>query len=237
MFRREPHRALEPVLAALDGAALERFEVALGGATRIALQFGEVRVSRDIDLLCSSAKGWAALRTAVAEQGYRALFSDPSAMGLPRPPTADQYGVRFAVVSADTSVKVEIIREARFALGDAVRTPFCALPCLSIGDVFTEKVLANADRGADPSQFDRDVLDLAVLRVACGPIPTESYATAERAYGPSARTALIRSVDVLRRDPHRLARAMRALRVDDEALVERGLAMLVSDLGLPPVEP
>jgi hypothetical protein len=34
MFRRELHRPLEPVLAALDGAALARFEVALGGATR-----------------------------------------------------------------------------------------------------------------------------------------------------------------------------------------------------------
>lgn len=232
MFRREAHRAIASILDAFDVSALERFEIALGGATRIALAFGEVRVSHDIDLRCSSAAGWAALRTAVAERGYAALFTRPASLVLPQPPTTDQYGVRFAAGTAVATVKVEIIREARIELQPPVREPFCALPCLSMRDVYTEKLLANADRGADPSQLDRDLLDLAVLRARHGPIPAESFAAAERAYGPSARAALVRAVDALVRDAERRARDVRGLRVDDESPIDAGLVLLQADLGL-----
>ena len=62
MFRRETYRALEPILSAFDAEALAGFQIAFGGATRIALGFGEVRISNDIDLLCSDGASWAALR-------------------------------------------------------------------------------------------------------------------------------------------------------------------------------
>ena len=233
MFRRDAYRAIAPILDAFDVDALERFKVALGGATRIALAFGEVRVSHDVDLLCSDVAGWAALRTAVSERGYRALFRDPSGLPLPRPPTTDQYGVRFAF----GGVKVEIIREARIELRAPVHESFCALPCLAIEDVYAEKLLANADRGADPSQLDRDLIDLAVLRAKHGVIPDAAFASAERAYGPSARAALVRSLALLRRDDARLSKDLRGLSVDDDAVVRAGLAELASDLAIPAASP
>lgn len=55
MFRREPYARLAPILTTLDGDLFEAHGVALGGATRIALTHGEVRISTDLDFLCSSA--------------------------------------------------------------------------------------------------------------------------------------------------------------------------------------
>jgi hypothetical protein len=232
MFRREAHQRLAPVLAAFDVQALESYRVALGGATRIALAFGEVRVSRDVDLLCSDAAGWARLRTAVSERGYAALFEHPETLVLPRLPTTDQYGVRFVVGPPEAAVKVELIREARIELAPSVREPFCALPCLALDDVFTEKLLANADRGDDPSQLDRDLIDLALLRSKLGPVPSASFDAAQRAYGPSARAALTRVLATVHRDPERLARDLRGLAVDDVDVIRAGLASLATDLGL-----
>jgi len=50
MLRREPDRALQPVVA-LDAAVLDDLEIALGGATRIALAFGEARILGGRDTL------------------------------------------------------------------------------------------------------------------------------------------------------------------------------------------
>jgi hypothetical protein len=55
VFRREPYARLAPILTTLDGDLFEAHGVALGGATRIALTHGEVRISTDLDFLCSSA--------------------------------------------------------------------------------------------------------------------------------------------------------------------------------------
>ncbi len=233
MFRRDTHRAMQSVLEAFDVGALEDYRVALGGATRIALAFGEPRESRDLDFLGSDAGGWTRLRTAVSARGYSALFRDPSALALPREPSADQYGIRFPVVALGMTLKVEIIREARIELLPAVHVSFCTVPCLAIEDCYTEKLLANADRGADPSQLDRDVVDLAILRSKHGPIPTAALEAATKAYGPSVRDALSRSVQRFRGDAARRARDVRGLRVDDEPMILSGIELLAADLALP----
>lgn len=237
MFRREAYRVMAPVLDALDPAVLERHRFALGGATRIALAHGEVRISRDLDFLGSDTAGYAALRVEVRDRGCAALFRDTTRFELPREASIDQYGIRFPARVGTTTIKIELVHEGRVHLGPSVRESFCALPCLSPVDVWTEKLLALSDRGGDPSQLDRDLVDLGVLRVDDGAMPPEALAAAGGAYGAAAMGDLVKCVQRFRADGGRRARAFAGLSVDDPARVLAGVEALASDLSLPPPSP
>lgn len=232
MFRRELYGRLTPILAAIDGEVMEAHGFALGGATRIALAHGEVRISLDLDFLGSNAAGFATLRARVRDRGVESIVRKGMALEVPREPSIDQYGIRFPVrVGADV-VKVEIVREARVELQASVRESFCALPLLSIEDCIVEKLLANSDRGADSTQFDRDILDLSILREAHGPISDQAWARAAAAYGEHARADVVKSLGRVLRDTDRRERDFRALRVDDADRVMLGLTQLATDLGV-----
>lgn len=232
MFRREPYVAMEPILLALDAALLEAHGFALGGATRIALTHGEVRISTDLDFLCSDPRGYAELRRAVRDRGHHALLADGATLDVPREPTVDQYGIRFPVRVGERLVKVELIREARVSLGPAIHDGACPLPLLAIPDCFVEKLLACSDRGDDATQFDRDLIDLAILREAHGPIPEDAWARATAAYSTAVRSDLERSLQRFVDDPGRRARDLAALRVDAPDRVARGIELLAGDLGV-----
>lgn len=232
MFRREAYERLRPILAAIDDAVLERHGFALGGATRIALAHGEVRISLDLDFLGSNVAGFAALRATVRDHGVESLLRPGAALDVPREPSVDQYGVRFPVRIGTDVVKVELVREARVDLGLPVRESFCALPLLSIEDCIVEKILANSDRSADPTQFDRDIIDLAILRESHGPVPERAWARAAGAYGESARSDVVKSLVRTLTNSERLERDFRALRVDAPGRVALGLRALASDLGV-----
>lgn len=231
MFRRELYARLEPILAAVDGGVIEAHGFALGGATRIALAHGEVRISLDLDFLGSNAAGFAALRGLVRDRGVASILRPGMTLDVPREPSIDQYGVRFPVRIGTDVVKVEIVREARVELQPPVRETFCALPLLSIEDCIVEKILANSDRGADATQFDRDILDLSILREAHGPISDRAWARAAMAYGEHARADVVKSLQRVLRDTDRRERDFRALRVDDADRVMQGLMLLAGDLG------
>ena len=71
MFRREIHRAMEKGLAEMDVATLDAHGFALGRATGIALAWGEVRESADLDFIGSDARGWIPAEAwASAERAY-----------------------------------------------------------------------------------------------------------------------------------------------------------------------
>lgn len=232
MFRREPYARMRPVLSSFDSDLLRATGFLFGGATRIALAWGETRISRDLDFLCSDAAGYARLRGAVREHGAAVLFRSQGGFTLPREPTIDQYGIRFPVVSGGASIKVELVREARIVFGPPDALPEQSIPCLAVDDVYAEKLLALSDRGADPSQFDRDLIDLAILRVKVGPVPLAARRAAIAAYGPSIETDLRRALSRLSTDDARLARAAEALQVDDVELVSRGLTTLAKEEGI-----
>jgi hypothetical protein len=122
-----------------------------GGGTLIALDFGEFRQSNDIDFLCSlSSSGYRYLRSLIFEKGYTALFQNTNSIKIGRG-TTDQYGIRLLVEVEGIPIKTEIIAEARFAL-DPPRYPvWSPVPCLSLDDCFTSKLLSNADRFMDDS--------------------------------------------------------------------------------------
>ena len=232
MFRRELYRAMAQVLDALDVDALERTSFRFGGGTCLALGHGEYRLSRGLDFVCSSPQGYAELRSSVRERGYDALFpaAARATFGFPREIRVDQYGLRFPVVVGGTSIRVEMIREARITLGPAERASWTPVPVLSIADAFTEKLLANSDRWADPDDLARDLVDLAVLRVAHGPIPESAWAAAETAYRLGPRQDLRKAAERFLGDPAYQQRCFTGLEVERADDILLGARTLLADL-------
>jgi hypothetical protein len=232
MFRRELYRAMATVLDALDADALARTSFRFGGGTCLALGHGEYRLSRDLDFVCSDAGGYANLRLAVRERGYDALFrtSGRSGLGFPREIRADQYGLRFPVIVGGASIRVELIREARIALGPAERADWTPVPVLSVTDAFAEKLLANSDRGADRDELARDLVDLAVLRVSHGPIPEVAWSAVEAAYRSGPVQDLRKAAERFLADPDYQRRCFTGLDVENPDDVVRGVRALLSDL-------
>lgn len=236
MFRRELHRAMAQVLDAFDEEVLERTSFRFAGGTRIALEHGEFRVSRDLDFICSDAEGYADLRALVRERGYDALLhgSKRATFGLPREIRADQYGLRFPVVVAGATIRVELIREARIVLGAAEHASWTRVPLLSIPDLFAEKLLANSDRGLDHDGLARDLVDLAVLRRAHGPVPDAVWVAVERAYRAGPRKDLRTVAEHFLADPAYQQRCLGGLGVEgDPELVVEGVGALLADLDVP----
>lgn len=214
-FERESHRRIQRVLAALDAGALARFSCWFGGGTRIAMDLGEYRESRDIAFLCSDASAYADLRVAVGREGYGALCPASGDVKLPREIRADQYGVRFPAVVDGQTIRVELVREARIELSQLVQLPWTHVAGLSIDDCYAEKLLANCDRWADTDSLGRDLIDLAALRRAHGPIPDKAWRAAESAYKTAPRDALRKAALAYLGDAKRRERCARGLAVSE----------------------
>jgi hypothetical protein len=232
MFRRELYRSMAQVLDALDADVLARTSFRFGGGTCLALGHGEYRLSRDLDFVCSDPGGYAELRDAVRERGYDALFPAPgrTALGFPREVRTDQYGLRFPVMVGSTSIRVEMIREARLTLGPAEQASWTPVPVLSVTDAFAEKLLANSDRWADRDDLARDLVDLAVLRISHGPIPEVAWAAAERAYRSAPRQDLRKAAERFLAEPEYQRRCFAGLDVEGTGDVLRGVRALLGDL-------
>lgn len=177
MFRREQHRKVAEILAALNDSLLIRCKFLFGGGTRIALELTEYRESHGIDFLCSDAEGYAEMRSEISSRGYDSLFRPAARQGfdLPREMRIDHYGIRFPILADGKMIRVELIREARIELDPGVRPAWSPVDCLSLADCYAEKLLANSDRWADRQALSRDLIDLSALRSKVGPIPEEAW--------------------------------------------------------------
>ncbi len=174
------HQLIYHVLENLNCEFLSDCRTYFGGGTLISLDLGEYRTSNDVDFICSLGSDYRKLRNAISDRNPRILLKDNSELAIERL-TADQYGMRMAIVVDEIPIKTEIIAEARFEL-DLPRQPsWSPVECLSITDCFTSKLLANADRHADPSVHSRDLINLAFLRNS-QPIPPLAIEKAEAAY-------------------------------------------------------
>ena len=151
-----------------------------------------------LPFICSLGSDYRKLRNTISERNPRILLKDNSELKIERF-TADQYGIRMAIVIDLIPIKTEIIAEARFEL-DLPRQPsWSPVECLSITDCFTSKLLANAVREASPTEnryadrsvHSRDLIDLAFLRNSQS-IPPLAIEKAEAAYRvmPSLNAAL-----------------------------------------------
>jgi hypothetical protein len=214
LFERPHHRDVALVLQSLDAAALSQRHCYFGGGTAMALRYGEYRESRDIDFLVSDLAGYRDLRQMLGNVGgFLPIAREGIAIELARDVRADQYGIRTHVRSGESTIKFEIVLEARIELaapGDADRV--CGIQTLALVDLAAEKLLANADRWADVSVYSRDLIDLAMMR-ADRRILEAACVKAEGAYGESVRRSLSQAVDGLE-TRGRLEACMTALSID-----------------------
>lgn len=119
-------------------------------------------------------------------------------------------------------IKLEIGAENRIPL-EGERTPGIPVATLTPACLFAEKLLANADRWTAPETYSRDIIDLAYMTGAWGPIPRIALEQARRAYGESIDTALGKAI-AHARDPAHLARCCSAMSMDPDrtrAAIER----------------
>ena len=159
-FRREHHRLIAAILKSCDADFLSDAGCYFGGGTQIAMQLVEYRESRDIDFLCGDQAGVRKIRETVTQQSLGKILRKK--IPLAREVRADRYGVRTFFAAHDTTIKFEIVFEARIALSGAMSREF-GVPVLDLKHAVAEKLLANTDRGLDESTRSRDLIDLAFL--------------------------------------------------------------------------
>lgn len=224
-FKRPSHNAVLEALRSLDAAFLERNAIYFGGGTRIVLELGEYRESRDVDFLCASVEGYRALRETIGDSSLGKVVHG-SALNLTREVRADQYGVRTWVSIAGLTIKFEIVREARIELAGA-KVASLPVACLDYAHAFAEKFLANADRGLDASTLSRDAIDLAFM-VEAWPMTaaSEGAALARQAYGKLVDEKLLGVVGKLRSDRRYRATCIDGLAIEDTKMVTKGLEAL-----------
>ena len=222
-FRRPWHRLVRQVLESLNGDLLARARCWFGGGTRVAMELGEYRESVDVDFLCEDRDGYRILRGTVTDSSLGDIVSRP--VVLVRDVRSDMYGIRTFLRVDEQPVKFEIISEGRIPLTGEARPPF-PVEVLARSSCFAEKLLANADRGRDPSTNARDLIDLAFMAVHW---PEEDLrtgmATAQSAYGGVVRReldAVLSSLD----DAGYRRRCLDALSVSDTGAFSQGLRAL-----------
>jgi hypothetical protein len=216
MFERPHHQRIAHVLSALDGSALAQNACWFGGGTCIAMKYGEYHESVDIDFLVSDAAGYRELRQWLTGLDGLAPITRQGAMPLEllREVRADQYGIRTQVGMDGHAIKFEIVREARITLqAPGPQDQICGISTLSVLDLATRKLLANADRQADDGVFSRDVIDLAMMNLKL-PQLREALEKASEAYGTAIAKDLAKAIDRIQNRQGWLERCMQAMAID-----------------------
>ena len=222
-FTRPWHRLVWQVLESLNRDLLARARCWFGGGTRVAMELGEFRESVDVDFLCEDREGYRILRGAVTQSSLGDIFSGK--FDLMRNVRADMYGIRTFLRVDGQPVKFEVVFEGRIPLAGETRSPF-PVEVLGHPSCFAEKLLANADRGRDPSTNARDVIDLAFMAANWSEDDQRiGTATAQCAYGDVVRRELDAVVSSLNDADYR-RRCLDALSVSDTGTFARGLRAL-----------
>ncbi len=213
MFERPHHQRIAQVLFALNGDLLRNHHCLFGGGTAIALRYGEYRESVDIDFLVSDLSSYRSLRQQMTgADGINAIVATGAhVLHQIRDMRMDQYGIRTQIEVDGQPIKFEIVLEARIQLAEPARDDvICGIATLSVLDAVASKLLANADRWADESVFNRDLIDLAMMRV---PLPLLRLALlkSEVAYGGSIRESLSSAINKVQSKPNWLERCMQVM--------------------------
>ena len=223
-FKRALHQDVVAALSLLDAPFLATGRCYFGGGTRIVLDLGEYRESRDIDFLCADVAGYRRMRETITASSLGAIAKPK--LALARDVRGDQYGIRTVVQAGAQRLKFEIVREARIAL-EGVRVARIPVACLSRRHCFAEKFLANADRGMDASTLSRDAVDLAFMLEGWGTEEAVAGAAlAREAYGKTIDLELARVVTRLRSDKSYRARVVEGLAIADTKTLSAGLEAL-----------
>lgn len=228
MFKREIHQKILTVLNHLNVDFLRECRAYFGGGTLISMEHGEYRLSQDIDFMCPMDGGYSLLRRKVAEAGYDAIFANRERIFLPNDIQANQYGIRFPVIVDRTTIKFEMVCEGRIQFGEPNYPNWSPVPCLNRIDSIAEKLLANADRWPSDRVNSRDLIDLAIQRLA-DPMPQEAIDKAEAAY--QVMEPLNRAIQYFQDRPTYREKCYDILSIAEPDLVINGIDLLAQDLG------
>ena len=227
-FKRPAHRQVLAALQQLNSEFLEQCEIFFGGGTRIVLELGEYRESRDLDFLCSSQAGYRLLRESVSEKSLGQVAKQT--LALSRDIRADLYGVRTWLALPALKLKLEILREARIPLA-GIRVARLPVACLDRPHAFAEKFLANADRGMDASTLSRDAIDLAFMVEGWTIADAEAgFEIARSAYGSDIDRKLANVTAKLRTDRKYRSQCVDGMAITDTRTLSRGLEVLARGL-------
>ena len=213
MFERPHHRRIARVLSALNADLLREANCLFGGGTAMALRFGEYRESVDMDFLVSNLESYRLLRQRLTgDEGFSGLLRpDGERFRLAREIRADQYGIRTALLLDESLIKFEIVLEARIQIEAATgKDKVCGISTLTLLDMATSKLLANADRWSDDGVFSRDVIDLAMMSPTL-PLLRKAVQKAQGAYGPAVTRDLERAIERLQHRQDWLERCMQVM--------------------------
>ncbi len=236
MFKREIHQKILTILSHLNVEFLEECHAYFGGGTLVSMQHGEYRLSQDIDFMCPMDGGYNLLRRKVAEGGYDVIFASRdslldsfgSRIILPNDIQSNQYGIRFPVIVGGTTIKFEMVCEGRIQFGEPNYPNWSPVPCLNQIDIIAEKLLANADRWPSDRVNSRDLIDLAIQRLAT-PIPQKAIDKAEAAY--QVMEPLIRAIQYFQDRPDYREKCYDILSIAEPNQVINGIDLLAQDLG------
>ena len=110
------------------------------------------------------------------------------------------------------NIKFEIVREARIELAaPGPDDTVCRIATLSPLDMAASKLLANADRWNDDGAFNRDLIDLAMMRPN-RELLERAVSKAQRAYGDAILQDLAKAIDRVETRSGWLERCMQAMR-------------------------
>lgn len=233
IFEHPWHNQIITILRSVRSEFLCSCQTYFGGGTLLALDYGEYRLSRDIDFLCPNGRDYSRLRTAIYEQGYGAIFTEVTAFALVQEPRTDQYGVRFPILINGQTIKFEIISEGRISFDSPSFPEWSPVACLSIGDRITEKLLANSDRWADASTNAKDLIDLAILKTLIT-FPDTAIEKAEAVYPVIA--PLQRAIQNFQNKPDYRLRCYERLSIKYPPQVINGLDRLALEFNLDATE-
>lgn len=216
MFERPHHQRIEQVLRVLDAVLLREHACWFGGGTAIALMHGEYRESVDIDFLVSDIAHYRGLRQLLTGvDGLNSIVrSAADSLAQAREVRADQYGIRTTLQVDSKPIKFEIVLEGRISLdapspGDEV----CGIATLSPLDMAASKLLANSDRWGEDGVFNRDLIDLAMMKPPLA-LLRQAVAKAEGAYGKSVLSDLAKAVQRVKTRHDWLERCMQVMAVN-----------------------
>lgn len=230
-FARSHHRLIATALGCLDPEVLRQHRCLFAGGTSMSLRFGEYRESVDIDFVVSDVEAYRLLREMCRRDGFDSLTIPGQRVVAAEPLRIDQYGIRTRLTVMGTAIKFEIIREARIDLDPpGPRDVILGVASATVADLLAIKLLANSDRWSDPTVFNRDIIDLAMVRPS-RPELRRAIDKATRAYGQSvcadAQTAIAWLLDheqVLDRSRRQLGMSQpRAVLVDRLRALSRAI--------------
>lgn len=223
-FRYPAHEQVVAILASLDSKFLSDAGCFFAGGTRIVLELGEYRQSKDVDFLCADKVGYRRLRETVSASSLGQICA--SDVKLAREIRADQYGIRTILQQQDTRLKFEIVREARIGIA-GTSVPGIPVTCLDRAHCVAEKFLANADRGLDASTLSRDLVDLAFMIRAWSKADLDAgLQIATEAYGTTIGASLAASLQKVKDDRAYRSRCVEGLGIDNVPEMNAGLRAL-----------